>query len=220
MKDFIVSTIPVTPYKQNCIILFDKKKQKGVVVDPGGDLPLILSTLGKDASRIERIVLTHGHFDHAGGAAELARTLGVEIIGPHRDDLFLLESITSQSSFFGITGMENCNPDRFLKDGEKIELAGLSFEVSHCPGHTPGHVVFINRDIGFAILGDVLFRETVGRSDFPYSDYQTLMTSIKTKLLSLDDKVEFICGHGFPSSTIGHERANNPFILEFLASVQ
>lgn len=216
MTNLNVAIIPVTPFQQNCAVLFDSETKRGSIIDPGGDVPRILEALKEMDVTLDQIVLTHGHIDHAGGAAELAETLGLEIIGPHPDDTFLLEGIAAQGRMYGVTGVRDCAPDRFLREGESIDMAGLTFEVLECPGHTPGHIVFINRDIKLAIVGDVLFRGSVGRTDFPRSSHDALMNSIRTKLMVLDDDVTFLCGHG-PASTIGEERASNPFVHEALA---
>jgi glyoxylase-like metal-dependent hydrolase (beta-lactamase superfamily II) len=178
----------------------------------------ILAALSAGGLTATAIWLTHGHLDHAGGAAELAKTLTdqagdrpVHIIGPDQRDETLLQSITEQARLFGLSGMNNATPDRYLSEGETVSIGPHIFEVLHCPGHTPGHIVFVNRDARFAQLGDVLFRGSVGRTDFPYGDHAALINSIKTKLLPLGDDMRFVCGHG-PSSTIGAERATNPFI--------
>lgn len=205
--------VPVTPFQQNCTILFDDEAKSGVVVDPGGDVDAILSALRDNALKITAIWLTHGHIDHAGGAMELKEALGIDIIGPHEDDAPLLANLENQAQNYGMTGnVRNCQPDRFLKEGETVSFAGHDFEVLHCPGHAPGHVVYYNRAAGFAHVGDVLFSGSVGRTDLPGGDHDALIASIKEKLLPLGDEVGFICGHG-PGGKLGNERRSNPFLV-------
>ena len=203
--------VPVTPFQQNCAVVWCTATMVGAVVDPGGDVEVIRQAIEQTGARIDKILLTHGHIDHAGGAAELAEDLGVPIIGPHRDDDWLLKGLPEQGAQYGLPGARAVEPDRWLDEGDTVEVGEVAFEVLHCPGHTPGHVVFINRDIGFGILGDVLFQGSVGRTDFPRGSHEDLIESIKTKLLTLPDEFFFICGHG-PASTIGNERQSNPFL--------
>ena len=205
--------IPVTPLQQNCTLLVDKTAKKAVVVDPGGDVPRIMAALTEMEAQVEMILLTHGHIDHAGGAAELKETLGgdVPIVGPDERDRFLLEGLAVQGRQFGLDGARDVVPDRWLTEGETIDLIGEEFEIFHCPGHTPGHLVFVSRPLRFALVGDVLFQGSIGRTDFPYGDHAALIDAIETKLLPLEDDVSFICGHG-PGSTIGRERKTNPFL--------
>jgi glyoxylase-like metal-dependent hydrolase (beta-lactamase superfamily II) len=202
--------IPVTPFQQNCTLLWCEATKKAVVVDPGGDLDAIVETIAKAGVTVEQIWLTHGHIDHAGGAAELKERLGVAITGPHRDDAFLLERLVESGQVYGIEA-RNCTPDRWLTEGDRLSVGELTLEVLHCPGHSPGSVAFVDRSQGFGITGDVLFRGSIGRTDLPGGDYDTLIRSIKEKLLPLGDDLAFICGHG-PTSTIGQERATNPFL--------
>lgn len=204
--------IPVTPFQQNCTLLWCEATKKGVVVDPGGDLDAIVETIAKAGVTVEQIWLTHGHIDHAGGAAELKERLGVAITGPHRDDAFLLESLVESGQAYGIEA-RNVTPDRWLTEGDRLSVGELALEVLHCPGHSPGSVAFVDRSQGFGITGDVLFRGSVGRTDLPGGDHDTLIRSITEKLLPLGDDLAFICGHG-PTSTIGHERATNPFLRQ------
>jgi len=205
--------VPVTPFQQNCTILFDADTKVGVVVDPGGDVDLIRSAIEQNGFIIEAIWITHGHLDHAGGAMELKQALGVDIIGPHEADKPLLARIESQAANFGMPPdtLKNCTPDRFLAEGETVSFGEHVFEVLHCPGHAPGHVVFFNRTAKFAHVGDVLFNGSVGRTDLPGGDHATLISSIKEKLLPLGDNIGFICGHG-PGSRFGDERRNNPYL--------
>ena len=211
MNQLHVKIIPVTPFRQNCALIWDAATGKGAIIDPGGDVPLIEAAIAEAGVTVEDIFLTHGHLDHAGGAAPLAAALGVKVTGPDRRDAFLLDSIPEQGAKFGIADMQSVTPDRWLSEGDTICIAGQDFDVLHCPGHTLGHVVFLNRAGGFGILGDVLFRQSVGRTDFPYGDAGALIDSIKTKLMVLPDDFAFICGHGAASS-IGAERRQNPFI--------
>ncbi|NGO54409.1 MBL fold metallo-hydrolase [Allomesorhizobium camelthorni] len=206
--------VPVTPFEQNCTILFDTDSKQGVVVDPGGDVDRILAALADNNITVTAIWLTHGHIDHAGGAMDLKEALGVEIIGPHEADKPLLDNIENQAQRFGLAGggVRNCVPDRFLNEGEKVGFGGHVFEVLHCPGHAPGHIVFYNRAAKFAHVGDVLFRGSVGRTDLPGGDHASLIASIKEKLLPLGDDIGFICGHG-PGGRLGEERLSNPFLV-------
>jgi hydroxyacylglutathione hydrolase len=204
--------IPVTPFQQNCTILFDEDTRRGVIVDPGGDVPALVDAIEKNGLTIEAIWLTHGHIDHAGGAMDLKDRLGVEILGPHEADKPLLDNLETQAVRFGLDGaVRNCVPDRFLAEGEVLSFGDHRFEVLHCPGHAPGHVVFYDRDQAFAHVGDVLFAGSIGRTDLPGGDHETLIRSIKEKLLPLGDEIGFICGHG-PGGRFGEERRNNPFL--------
>jgi glyoxylase-like metal-dependent hydrolase (beta-lactamase superfamily II) len=205
------AVIPVTGFQQNCAVLWDDGTMQAVVVDPGGDVDRILAAVRKAGVTVERIWLTHGHLDHAGGAEELRERLnGVPVEGPDRRDEFLLQSLEEQARQFGLD-MRNIVPDRWLAEGDSVSLGAHRFDVLHCPGHTPGHVVFVNHAARFALVGDVLFQGSIGRTDFPYGDHAALIEAITTKLLPLGDDVAFLCGHG-PGSTIGAERAGNPFL--------
>ncbi|MDN2579345.1 MBL fold metallo-hydrolase [Aquibium sp. ELW1220] len=204
--------IPVTPFQQNCTILFDTDDKSAVVVDPGGDVDRILSAIEQNGLTVKEIWLTHGHIDHAGGAMELKEALGVEIVGPHADDAPLLANLENQAKMFGLAGaVRNCTPDRYLTEGETVSFGGHVFEVLHCPGHAPGHVVYFNRPANFAHVGDVLFAGSIGRTDLPGGNHDQLIASIKEKLFPLGDDVGFICGHG-PGGRIGEERRTNPFL--------
>ena len=206
--------VPVTAFQQNCTILFDADSKVGAVVDPGGDVDQIAAAIAEKGVTVEAIWLTHGHLDHAGGAMKLKALLSVEIIGPHEADLPLLHSITNRAAAFGVPGaMEDATPDRFLSDGDTVSFGDHVFEVYHTPGHAPGHVIFFNRAARFAHLGDVLFNGSVGRTDLPGGDHQTLLNSIRDKVLPLGDDVSFICGHG-PGSRIGEERRSNPYLAD------
>ena len=205
-----VTIIPVTPFQQNCALIWDTETLRGTVVDPGGDVPRILEAIAQAGVTVEEIVLTHGHIDHAAGASELAERLGVQIAGPGIEDKFLLDGLEAQGQQYGFAA-RNCVPDRWLKEGDVIRLGGAEFAVLHCPGHTPGHLVFVNHAANFGVFGDVLFRNSVGRTDFAYGDGEALIANIKTKLLPLPDDFAFICGHG-AASTIGAEKRSNPFL--------
>jgi hydroxyacylglutathione hydrolase len=222
MQDFKAAIVPVTGFQQNCTILWDAGTKRGVVIDPGGEVPRILGALGKLGVAVDTIVLTHGHLDHACGAAELKETLeaqqggSVPLEGPDERDKFLLDNLKVQGEAFGIADARNCTPDRFLHEGETITLAGVEFDILHCPGHTPGSLVYVSQALRFALVGDVLFRGSIGRTDFPYGDTEALLASIREKLLPLGDDISFICGHG-PGSTFGAERASNPFLTGAVA---
>lgn len=204
--------VPVTPFQQNCTILFDSESRRGVVIDPGGDVAQIEAALAGHGITVEAIWLTHGHIDHAGGAMDLKELLGVPLVGPHKDDLPLLSALEKQAVMFGLDGaVRNAVPDRFLEEGERLSFSGHDFDVLHCPGHAPGHVVYVNHAARFAHVGDVLFSGSIGRTDLPGGDHATLIRSIRDKLFALDDDYGFICGHG-PGGRIGHERRTNPFL--------
>jgi glyoxylase-like metal-dependent hydrolase (beta-lactamase superfamily II) len=204
--------VPVTPFMQNCTLLWDEANMTGAVVDPGGDVRRIQAGIAKAGMTVEKIILTHGHIDHAGGAMELKEALGgVPIEGPHRADDFLLEGLEEQGLEFGMDGVRNVTPDRWLAEGDTVTVAGHAFSVLHCPGHSRGSVVLVNAAQRFMLVGDVLFKGSIGRTDFAYGDHEALIEGIKTKLLSLGDDYSFICGHG-PMSTIGDERQSNPFL--------
>ncbi|GHD11659.1 MBL fold metallo-hydrolase [Tianweitania populi] len=212
MGQLNAAIVPVTAFQQNCTILFDAETKVGVVVDPGGDVPRIQAALEQYGFQVEALWLTHGHIDHAGGAMELKELLGVPLIGPHEADRPLLENIEMQAQRFGVAeSVRNCTPDRFLTEGETVSFGDHVFEVLHCPGHAPGHVVYYNRAAAFAHVGDVLFNGSVGRTDLPGGDHAALIHSIKTKLLPLGDEIGFICGHG-PGGRFGEERRTNPFL--------
>jgi hydroxyacylglutathione hydrolase len=203
--------IPVTPFQQNCTLLWCDATKRGVVIDPGGDVPDIERAIAESGVTVEKIWLTHGHVDHVGGAAELKEKLNVPIEGPHRDDLHLLENVVVTARMFGIEGVANVTTDRFLDEGDKVEIGELAFDILHCPGHSPGSVAFINEGERLAIAGDVLFAGSIGRTDLPGGNHRQLLQSIRDKLLPLPDDVTVMCGHG-PFTTIGRERATNPFL--------
>ncbi len=203
--------IPVTPFQQNCSLVFDEDAKRGAIVDPGGDVKDILKAIEQSGIIIEKILLTHGHIDHAGGAAELRDALGVKIEGPHVDDLFLLNDLPQSGAKYGMVDAKPVAPERWLGEGDEVSVAGLRFVILHAPGHSPGSVIFFNSENRFALMGDVLFQGSVGRTDFPYGSHDTLMKSIAEKVLPLGDDVVFLPGHG-NASKIGIERQSNPFI--------
>ena len=211
------AVIPVTPLQQNCSVFWDDEAKQATVIDPGGDAPRIVELLDTQGLTVERILLTHGHFDHAAGVhalnALLAERQGkaVPVIGPHRADGFLLDTLAETGAAYGIPEAEAVSPDEWLDEGGTISIAGQSFDIYHCPGHSPGSLVFVNTAARFAIVGDVLFAGSIGRTDFPYGDHEALISAVRTKLLPLGDDISFICGHG-PGSTFGEERRSNPFV--------
>jgi len=211
MQSIRVAVLPVTPFAQNCSIVSCVATGRAAVVDPGGDAAQIRAALAELKVTPEKILLTHGHIDHAGGAAELAEALDLPIEGPHRADDFLLSQLDKQGRAFGITDARAVTPGRWLNEGDSVSVGNLSFEVRHVPGHTPGHLVFINGAERLALVGDTLFAGSIGRTDFAYGDHAALIAGIKAKLLVLDDAVAILPGHG-PASTIGAERATNPFL--------
>ena len=204
--------VQVTPFQQNCTLIWDEATKTGAVVDPGGDVDKIESAIAEVGITIEKILLTHGHLDHAGAADELRAKLGVKIEGPHKADKLLLDALEKQGKMYQIDGLRNVTPDRWLDEGDAVTVAGHAFEIFHCPGHSPGSVVFFNKAQRFALVGDVLFQGSIGRTDFPYGDHEALILAIKTKLFPLGDDVAFICGHGRPSQ-FGIERKTNPFLV-------
>ncbi len=211
MADLRVAILPVTPFQQNCTFVWCAATERCAVVDPGGDVPTIRRVIDEHQAKVEKIVLTHGHIDHAGGAAELAEALAVPIEGPHRDDRFLLDGLEQQGREYGLVGARAVTPDRWLDEGDTVTIGELVFAVYHCPGHTPGHIVLFNEAARFALVGDVLFRGSIGRTDLPGGNHDALIRSIREKLFPLGDDISFICGHG-PGSTFGEERRTNPFV--------
>ncbi len=206
--------IPVTPFEQNCTLLWCTETMKGAFVDPGGDLDRLLAAAAKLGVSIEKLLLTHGHIDHAGGTGELAAQLQVPIEGPQEEERFWLEQLPAQSRMFGFPAARDFTPTRWLNDGDTVTVGRETLQVIHTPGHTPGHVVFFHAPSRLAIVGDVLFAGSIGRTDFPRGDYQTLIASIKDKLWPLaaaGQDVDFIPGHG-PMSTFGEERRSNAFV--------
>ncbi|WKX28010.1 MBL fold metallo-hydrolase [Tatumella ptyseos] len=203
--------IPVTAFAQNCSVVVCTNTGSAALIDPGGDAEKITALLHQQVISVDKILLTHGHLDHVGAAKVLAQQFNVPLIGPHRDDLFLFESLPQQSAMFGFPHCEVFYPDYWLEEGESVSVGDLEFSILHCPGHTPGHIVFYQAEQQVMFSGDVIFKGGVGRSDFPRGNGQQLIQSIVQKLLPLGDDITFIPGHG-PRSTLGHERLTNPFL--------
>lgn len=205
------ATLPVTPFEQNCSLVWCDQTMQGAVIDPGGDLEEIKAAAAQRGVTIAQILLTHAHIDHAGGTGTLARELGVPIVGPHLGDQYWIDGLPQQARMFGFAPAEPFAPTRWLEDGDTVAVGRSVLAVRHCPGHTPGHVVFHSAEAGRAFVGDVLFAGSIGRTDFPGGDHQTLIDSIRQRLWPMGDATVFIPGHG-PESTFGHERRTNPFV--------
>jgi glyoxylase-like metal-dependent hydrolase (beta-lactamase superfamily II) len=212
-----VAIIPVTPFAQNCSLMWCTDTMKGAVNDPGGEIDKIVQTAEQHEVTIEKILVTHGHIDHAGGAADLAERLQVPIEGPQEEDRFWIDQIEDQGNRFGFSGARVFSPDRWLEGGDTVSFGNVTMEVRHCPGHTPGHVIFFDKETNVAIVGDVLFKGSIGRTDFPRGDHETLLRSIREQLWPLGNDVVFVPGHG-PLSTFGDERQHNPFVADSVMS--
>lgn len=215
---FKLLVVPVTPFEQNCSVLVCAKTNRAALIDPGGDQPRIEEAIKESGATIEKILLTHGHVDHVGAAEPLRKKLNVPIEGPHRDEVPILNALTETGRRYGLGEMEPVTVTRWLAEGDVVTVGDLTFDVFHCPGHSPGSVIFVWRrkpedtePVGFAIVGDVLFQGSIGRTDLPLGSHEQLLRSIETNLMPLPDDTIFICGHG-PMSTIGRERATNPFL--------
>ena len=202
--------VPVTPFEQNCTLLWCDETMRAAVVDPGGDVPRIAAAVEKIGLQLERILVTHGHIDHAGGVADLAERFSLPVEGPHREDQFWIDNMPKQAEMYGFANVRSFTPDRWLVQDDRVRFGNVEMQVLHCPGHTPGHVVFFSDPARLALVGDVLFKGSIGRTDFPKGDFDTLINSIRGKLWPLGDDVTFISGHG-PKSTFGEERLSNPF---------
>lgn len=205
--------VPVTHYQQNCSLIWCEHSRQAAVIDPGGDLDKIREAAREENVEIKKIFLTHGHLDHVGGTAELSRSLQLPIEGPHREDKFWLDILDQQAMMMGFNPVASFAPDRWLNEGDELTIGEQVLQVLHCPGHTPGHLVFFHAQTKTAFVGDVLFNGSIGRTDFPRGDYNTLITSIRSKLWPLGDDVTFIPGHG-PLSNFGDERKFNQFVAD------
>jgi glyoxylase-like metal-dependent hydrolase (beta-lactamase superfamily II) len=203
--------IPVTAYQQNCSLLICQQTNKAALIDPGGDIDVLLAAVKQEGVELESILVTHGHLDHVGGVAELAEKLALPIIGPQQADDFWIKNLPEQVRVFGFPHSDSFTPTRWLNDGDTVKVGEEVLQVIHCPGHTPGHVVYFSETAKVAWVGDVLFKGSIGRTDFPKGDHQTLINSIKNKLWPLGTDVAFVPGHG-PMSTFGEEMLNNPYV--------
>lgn len=208
-----VAIVPVTPFEQNCSVLVCETTGRAAIVDPGGDLDRIVGALDKLGATAEKILLTHGHIDHCGGTAELAARLSIPVEGPQREDAFWIDQLPEQGRMFGFPHLSAFVPDRWLEDGDSVRFGEQVLEVRYCPGHTPGHVVFFHEGARLAIVGDVLFQGSIGRTDFPRGNHADLIDSITKKLWPLGSDVSFVPGHG-PMSTFGEERRHNGFVAD------
>lgn len=208
-----VAVIPVTPFQQNCSLVWNATSKVGAIIDPGGEIDGLLAFAAQEGITLEKILLTHAHIDHAGATAELARRTGLPIEGPHTGDQFLIDELATQGRAYGIPSEGAFTPTRWLGDGDRVTVGGLELEVIHCPGHTPGHVVFYHAPSRFAVVGDVIFQGSIGRTDFPRGNHADLIHSIREKLFTLGDDVQFLPGHG-GTSTFGAERRSNPFVSD------
>ena len=210
-----VRIVVVTPFQQNCSVFWCEETMKGAVVDPGGDLEHIQAAIKESGATIEKILLTHGHVDHAAAAGDLAKVLGVPIVGPHKGDKFLIDGLPDQAAKYGFGNPEAFQPDRWLEQGDTVQVGNLKLDVKHCPGHSPGHVIYHVAAFKVAIVGDVLFQGSIGRTDLPGGDHDALINSIRTQLWPLGDDITFVPGHG-PASTFAVERKSNPFVADQL----
>ncbi|MBT82018.1 MAG: MBL fold metallo-hydrolase [Alteromonadaceae bacterium] len=208
-----IRVIPVTPFAQNCSLIWDPDTMKGALVDPGGDSSKLYDAVTQNGVTIEKVILTHGHLDHVGATTEVASHYNVPVIGPHTGDKFWLDGLPMQSQMFGFPPATPFAPDQWLNDNDTITVGNLTLEVLHCPGHTPGHVALVERTTNTVIVGDILFAGSIGRTDFPQGNHQQLIDSIRSKLFTLPDEMKVYPGHG-PTSTIGHERKTNPFVAD------
>ncbi len=206
-------TVPVTHYQQNCSLLWCEETGQAAFVDPGGDVDKLLAALSERELTLSKILLTHGHMDHVGGTAEISEKFSVPIIGPHKGDAFWIEGLGDQAKMMGFAPVSVFEPTQWLNDGDRVSVGNVELSVHHCPGHTPGHVVFFHKPTAQAFVGDVLFHGSIGRTDFPRGNHDQLIRSIREKLWPLGDDVNFVPGHG-PQSTFGEERSNNPFVAD------
>jgi glyoxylase-like metal-dependent hydrolase (beta-lactamase superfamily II) len=206
-----LAVLPVTPFQQNCSLVICAATRRAAFVDPGGEVDRLLAALAQSGATLEKILVTHGHADHCGGVAELAARTGVPVEGPQREDTFWIDQVAAKARAFGMPDARSFTPDRWLEGGDTVTVGDLALDVRHCPGHTPGHVVFVEPTFRIAFVGDVLFKGSVGRTDFPRGDAAALVRSITTQLWPCGDDVRFVPGHG-PMSTFGAERRTNPFV--------
>ncbi len=204
-------TLPVTAFEQNCSIAWCDNSREAVIIDPGGDRDKIFAAVSREAVRPVMVALTHGHLDHVGATAVIARHYGIPVIGPHPDDAFWIDALQQQVQMFGFPPVEDFTPDRWLQAGDRLEYGDQALEVLHCPGHTPGHLVFYQPVEKIAFVGDVIFRGSIGRTDFPKGNHQQLLDSIRTQIFTLDADVVLVPGHG-PNTSVGDEKASNPFV--------
>lgn len=212
MQPIQIAIVPVTPFEQNCSILWCTATNQAAIIDPGGDVDRIKAALAETKAVAQKIILTHGHVDHAAGAAQLAEDLGIPIEGPHKADQFLLDELPAMAAKYGFSEPARAvTPDRYLDEGDELQVGDLTLEILHVPGHTPGHLVYVHRPANVAIVGDTLFRGSVGRTDFPYGDHTQLISGILSKLVPLGDSMVCLPGHG-PVTSIGDERGHNPFL--------
>ncbi len=213
MSALQIKILPVTPFAQNCSLIWDAQSMQGALVDPGGEANTLLSAAADAGVSIEKLLLTHGHLDHVGAVADLAQELQIPIEGPHPDDQFWIDLLPTQAAQFGFPPARSFQPTRWLQDGDTVSVGTIDFQVIHCPGHTPGHVVFYQAEQALALVGDVLFQGSIGRTDFPRGNHQDLIHSIRHKLFPLGDGIRFVPGHG-PMSSFGAERRSNPFVSD------
>ncbi|MBP8173123.1 MAG: MBL fold metallo-hydrolase [Aeromonadaceae bacterium] len=205
--------LPVTPFAQNCTLLWCDETREAALVDPGGETPRLLAEIARRELTLTQLLLTHGHLDHVGAADELREQTGAPIVGPQQADAFWLQALPAQSEMFGFPMTEAFTPNRWLEEGSSVNVGKETLQVIHCPGHTPGHIVFFSASAKLALVGDVLFQGSIGRTDFPQGNHATLIASITQKLLPLGDEITFIPGHG-PKSTFGRERLSNPYLTQ------
>lgn len=210
-----IAVLPVTPFQQNCSIVWCERTRRAAVIDPGGDIDRILALIERESLDLEKILVTHAHIDHAGAVASLAASRNLPIEGPQEEDRFWIDLLPEQGARYGFPPAAVFTPDRWLSGGDRVTVGEEVLEVLHCPGHTPGHVVFFHRALQVAFVGDVLFQGSIGRTDFPRGDHTTLIASIRQNLWPLGDEVTFVPGHG-PTSTFGDERRANPFVADRL----
>ncbi len=210
--------IPVTPFQQNCTLIWDPQTMRGALVDAGGEVPRLLDAVQRRGVKLEKLLVTHGHLDHVGVVADIAEQLQLPIEGPHEDDRFWIELLPDAARQYGFPPSRSFEPTRWLRHGDQVTVGNLSLDVIHCPGHTPGHIVFYHAPSQLALVGDVLFQGSIGRTDFPRGNHADLVRSIRERLFPLGDSISFVPGHG-PVSTFGAERQSNPYVSDRAVSV-